>query len=68
MESLDLSLDERKAVLLTAICSTVLSDNKNLKLLARVLSKFEEMRLLANKIFSEYSKPLDNNNRLCNFI
>ena len=68
METLESSLDERKAVLLTAICSTVLSDHKNLKVLARVLSKFEEMRSLGNKIFSEYSKPLDNNNRLCYVI
>ena len=56
MEILDCSLDEKKPILLTAICAAVSSDHKSLKILAKVLFKFEEMRSLGNKIFSEYSK------------
>ena len=56
MEIQDCSLDEKKSILLTAICAAVSSDHKNLKILAKVLFKFEEMRSLGNKIFSEYSK------------
>ena len=56
MESLKGTPDEKKTTLLSAIHTAVSLDCKKLKVLATVLSKFEETRLLSEKIISEYSK------------
>ena len=56
MESLQSSPDEKKTTILSAIHTTISSDCKKLKVLATVLSKFEETRLLSEKFISEYSK------------
>ena len=50
------SLDEKKTTILSAICTAVFSDCKKLKGLATVLSKFEETKLLSERIISEYGK------------
>ena len=55
METLKGSVDEKKMTLLSAI-HTISSDHKQLKVLATILSKFEETRLLSEKIISEYGK------------
>ena len=56
IETLESSADNKKTILLTAVRAAVFSDHKNLKTFAIVLSKFEETRALANKLFSEYGK------------
>ena len=56
METLEGSLDEKKTTLLSAIHTAVSSDHKNLKVLATVLSKFEETKILSERIISEYGK------------
>ena len=56
MESLQGSPDEKKTTLLSAIHTVISSDHKKLKMLATVLSKFEETKTLSEKIISEYSK------------
>ena len=56
IESLKGSPDEKKTTLLSAIHTTISSDCKKLKVLATVLSKFEETRILSEKFISEYSK------------
>ena len=56
MESLKGSPDEKKTTLLSAIHTAISSDCKKLKVLATVLSKFEETRLLSETFISEYSK------------
>ena len=56
MESFKGSLDEKKTTLLSAIHTTISSDHKKLKMLATVLSKFEETRMLSERIISEYGK------------
>ena len=54
METLEGSLDEKKTTLLSAIHTAISSDHKKLKVLATVLSKFEETQGLSERIISEY--------------
>ena len=54
MESLQGSPDEKKTTLLSAIHTTISSDHKKLKMLAKVLSKFEETKTLSERIINEY--------------
>ena len=54
METLEGSFDEKKTTLLSAIHTSVSLDHKKLKVLATVLSKFEETKLLSKRIISEY--------------
>ena len=56
IETLEGMLDDKKTTLLTAISTAVSSDHKKLKVLVMVLSRFEEMRSLANKILIRYGK------------
>ena len=56
MESLKGSLDGKKTTLLSAIHTAISSDHKKLKVLATVLSKFEETKTLSERIISEYGK------------
>ena len=56
METMEGILDEKKTTLLSAIYIAISSDHKNLKVLATVLSKFEEIKVLSERIISEYSK------------
>ena len=56
MEILERSLDEKKTTLLSAIHTAISSDCKKLKVLATVLSKFEETQSLSERIISEYGK------------
>ena len=50
MENLDDPIDNKRTILLSTICTAVSSDDKNIKILAKVLSEFEETRELANKL------------------
>ena len=54
METMEGILDEKKTTLLSAIHIEVSSDYKKLKLLARVLFKFEETKDLSKRITNEY--------------
>ena len=56
MESLQCSPDEKKTTLLSAIHTAISSDHKKLKVLATVLSKFKETKMLSERIISEYGK------------
>ena len=56
METLEGLIDEKKTTLLSAILTAVSSDYKKLKVLATVLSKFEETQGLSERIISEYGK------------
>ena len=57
LESPKMSLDDKKASLLTAVCTTVSSvDYRKLNVIATVLSKFGETKLIANSISSNWSK------------
>ena len=56
MESLKRTQDEKKTTLLSAIHTAISSDHKKLKMLATVLSKFEETKMLSERIISEYGK------------
>ena len=56
METLERSLDEKKTTLLSAIHTAISSDHKKLKVLTTVLSKFEETKMLSERIISEYGK------------
>ena len=56
MESLQDSVDEKKTTLLSAIQTAISSDHKKLKVLTTVLSKFEETKMLSERIISEYGK------------
>ena len=56
METLKGSPDGKKTTLLSAIHTTISSDHKKLKVLATVLSKFEETKTLSERIISEYGK------------
>ena len=56
MKILKRSLDEKKTTLLSAIHTAISSDHKKLKVLATVLSKFEETQGLSERIISEYGK------------
>ena len=53
METLEGSLDEKKTTLLSAIHTAISSDHKKLKVLATVLSKFEETQGLSERIISD---------------
>ena len=58
METVDqiMSLDDRKATLLTAMQQAVSSDYRKLKGIAETLSNIEETRTLASEITAEYGK------------
>ena len=56
MESLKGTPDEKKTTLLSAIHTALSSDHKKLKVLTTVLSKFEETKMLSERIISEYGK------------
>ena len=56
METSEESLDYKKTTLLSAIHTAVSSDHKKLKVLATVLSKFEETQGLSERIINEYCK------------
>ena len=56
METMEGILDEKKTILLSAIHTAISSDHKKLKVLATVLSKFEETKVLSEKIISECSE------------
>ena len=56
IETLKGTLDEKKTTLLSAIHTAISSDHKKLKVLATVLSKFEEMKTLSERIISEYGE------------
>ena len=58
MESLKRTQDEKKTTLLSAIHTAISSDHMKLKVLATVLSKFEEMKTLSERIISAYGKCL----------
>ena len=58
VETLESTLDNKKTTLLTAVCIAVSSDHRKLKVLATVLSKFEEMRLIGSKILRTYGKMM----------
>ena len=56
MESLQRSVDEKKRTLLSAIQTAIYSDYKKLIVLATVLSKFEETKVLSQRIISKCGK------------
>ena len=56
METSEESLDYKKTTLLSAIHTAISSDYKKLKVLATVLSKYEETQGLYERIISEYGK------------
>ena len=56
IESLEGSPQDRKANLMTAIHEGISLDHKKLKMLATVLSKFKETRLIGKDLLSEYSE------------
>ena len=56
METLKGSPDRKKTTLLSAIHTAIFLDHKKLKILATVLSKFEETKMLSKRIISEYGK------------
>ena len=56
METMEGIMNEKKTTLLSAIHTAVSSDHKKLKVVATVLSKFEEMKVLSERIISEYSE------------
>ena len=56
MERPEGTLDEKKTTLLSAIHTAVSSDHKKLKILATVLSKFAETKILSEKIIREYGE------------
>ena len=56
IEPLEVSLNNKKTTLMTAMSASVISDHQNLRVLATVFFKFEEMRSLASKILCAYSK------------
>ena len=58
METLEIEdiLDKKKTTLLSAIHTAISSDHKKLKMLATVLSKFEETKMLSQRIVKEYGK------------
>ena len=58
METLEDVLDEKKTTLLSAIHTAVSSDHKKLKVLATVLSTFEETKVLSERIIKEYGKNI----------
>ena len=61
MESLQRSVDEKKRTLLSAIHTAISSDYKKLIVLATVLSKFEETKMLSERIISKCVRGQLNN-------
>ena len=55
-ETLEDTLDKKKTILLSAIQTAISSDQKKVYALATVLSKFEETKLLSERIISEYGE------------
>ena len=58
METLDISLDEKKTTLMSAIQTAVSSNHKMFKVLATTLSKFEETKHLSDNLIREYGETL----------
>ena len=58
VETLDDLVDNKRITLLSAIHTAVSSDHKYIKVLAEVLSEFEETKQIADKLLNEYSKFL----------
>ena len=56
VETLEGEVDNKRRTLLSAVRNAVSSDHKNIKVLAKVLSEFEETRELADKLLNEYGK------------
>ena len=56
VETLEVFVNNKRTTLLSAVRTAVSSDHKNIKVLAKVLSKFEETRELADKLLNQYSK------------
>ena len=56
VETLEGMVDNKRKTLLSAVRNAVSSDHKNIKVLAKVFSEFEETRELANKLLNEYGK------------
>ena len=56
IETLKGTLDEKKTTLLSAIQTSESSDHKKVNALARVLSKFEETKLLSDQIINDYGE------------
>ena len=56
VETLEGMVDYKRKTLLFAIRNAVSSDHKNIKVLAKVLSEFEETKELADKLLNEYGK------------
>ena len=56
VETPEVSVDNKRTTLLSAVRTAVSSDHKNMKVLAKVLSKFEETRELADKLLNQYCK------------
>lgn len=56
METMKSFLDEKKTSLLSDIRTAVSSDSKKLNMLAKILPKFEEAKVLYERIISEYSE------------
>ena len=54
MESLEGTMDEKKTILLSAIHTTISSDQSKLKALATILCKFDKTKLLSERIINEY--------------
>ena len=59
METLEGFVDEKKTTLLSAIHTAVSSDYKKLKVVAKVLSTFQETKDLSETIISEYGKNIN---------
>ena len=56
METMEGILDEKKTTLLSALLTAVSSDPNKLKMLGKILSKFEETKVLSERIISEHSE------------
>ena len=56
VENLEVSVDNKRTTLLSAMRTAVSSEYKNIKMLAKVLFKFEETRELADKLLKQYCK------------
>ena len=58
METMEDVLDEKKMTLLSAIHTAVSSDHKKLKAFGTVLSRFEETKMLSERVIAECGKRL----------
>ena len=56
IETLESSLNDKKITLYDAISTAVSSDDQKFEVLATILSKCEDLRLLGNNIHCEYGK------------